>query len=395
MTSHIPTTTIPNLEKQVRLNLKRANGWQPIYVQGAPGLAKTHFWRNNAPEIIADELGCQPEEVGVILINPAVQDGVSIGGVTIPFATTEEEREILGDHKLITGFTLSPIVAMAKRMMASGKYKAVILLWDELAQARDSELKICIPSCDRSEGTIGVAGQLPDGVYVAATGNRSIDKSGAGRIFAMLRNRMVSFEMAFDLSSFLTFWGKQGWNPIMQAWMESADIPWDEAVPSEDRPFCTPRSMEHAGEILDTYMADVDFGAVTEQDNGDVMFVPSWVRDMIAGVVGKEAATSLVRFISKMDCPSPSEIFNDPQGADMPDGMGSQMFACNRALANAENADQAEAAFAYILRALPELRITLGAKVLNLMTENRWTNTSDETNAFIVKYSDMFPILRG
>ena len=70
MTSHIPTTTIPNLEKQVRLNLKRANGWQPIYVQGAPGLAKTHFWRNNAPEIIADELGCRPEAVGVLLVDP-------------------------------------------------------------------------------------------------------------------------------------------------------------------------------------------------------------------------------------------------------------------------------------------------------------------------------------
>ena len=394
MTSHIPTTTIPNLEKQVRLNLKRANGWQPMYVQGAPGLAKTYFWKNNAPEVIANELGCKPEEVGVILINPAIQDGVAIGGVTVPFATTEEEREILGDYKLMTGFTLSPVVAAAKRMLALPQYTAVILLWDELPQARDAEQRVTINSQDRSEHSIN--GQdLPKNVFVAATGNRSIDKSGAGRIFAMLRNRVISSEMIFNLASLLKHWDKMGWNPVVREWLEAADIPWDHAVPSEDRPFCTPRSVEHAGEILDTYMAEAEFGSATENDGGDVMFVPAWVRDMIAGVIGIEAATSLVRFISKMDCPSPSEIFSDPQGTSMPDGMGSQMFACNRALANAETADQAEAAFAYILRALPELRITLGAKVLNLMTENRWTNTSDETNAFIVKYSDMFPILRG
>ena len=154
--------TIAELNFIARTNLA-AGQWQPIILLGAPGAAKTMWFTHELPKIYAEAMGCSPDDIGIVIERPARRDAAEIAGVALPAKDAE--------GNFCTQFTKSPLLAQVEAMLASGK-KYVILLWDEIAAAKDPEQKVARDSFDPNEHSIG-GRKLPLNCIVGGTGNRA------------------------------------------------------------------------------------------------------------------------------------------------------------------------------------------------------------------------------
>ena len=192
--------------------------------------------------------------------------------------------------------------------------------------------------------------------------------------------------MAFDVEGWAG-WAKQNdVNPLAVdcavAYAEEGFFA--DCVPTEDGPFCTPRSLVRAAQHLTAFTESGAFDGVT---------VPSFVESLIASNIGAKSAGTLVRHIAMADkVPTADEILADPTGANVPDATGYQLLAANRAINSAHDSGTGEAALAYVVRLRPDLQVSLGSKLLRASARNGWTLTSDVAVAFIQKFHDLLPL---
>ena len=371
--SHVKTT-IAELQQIVPLVLASGNK-QPIGLIGPVGVGKTQYFKGWFRDMYAEHVGLASDQIGFIQERVANRDSAEIAGVALPSKDA--------DGNLRTTFTVAPLVT---KIRDTGKEYGIVLI-DELMQATADVQKVLADLLDPAERTVG-GWAIPDGWIVCFTGNRTSDKSGASRMLSHLLNRCVVFEMAFDVNGWAGWAEQNDVNPLaIDCAMAYADEGFfADCVPTEDGPFCTPRSLVRAAQHLTAF---------TESDAFDGVTVPSFVESLIASNIGAKSAGTLVRHIAMADqVPTADEILADPAGANVPDATGYQLLAANRAINSAHDDDTGEAALLYVVRLRPDLQVSLGSKLLRASARNGWTLTSDVAVAFIHKFHDLLPLAK-
>ena len=369
--AHIQTT-IAEFQKIVPLILASGNQ-QPVGLIGPVGVGKTQYFKGWFRDLYAEHVGVSADDLGFVHTRVANRDSAEIAGVALPSKDA--------DGNLRTTFTVAPLVTEIRETL---KPYGIILI-DELPQATADVQKVLADLLDPAERTIG-GHPIPDGWIVCFTGNRTSDKSGATRMLSHLLNRCAVFELQFDVKGWADWAADNGVNPLaIDCAMAYADDGFfADCVPTEDGPFCTPRSLVRAAQHLTAFADSADF---------DGMTIPSYVESLLAANIGDRAAGMLSRHIAMADqVPTARDIFADPTGANVPDATGYQLLAANRAINAAHNADTGEAALAYVTRLRPDLQVSLGSKLLRTSARQGWVLTSSVAVAFIQKFHDLLPL---
>jgi len=369
--AHIQTT-IAQLQQIVPLVLN-APDKQPIGLIGSVGIAKTQSFKGWFRDMYAEHVGVSADQLGFIQERVANRDSAEIAGVALP------SKDANGD--IITQFTKPPLITKIEQT----KCEYGIILFDELMQATADVQKVLADVLDPAERTLA-GWAIPDGWIVCFTGNRTADKSGASRMLSHLLNRCAVFELQFDIKGWASWAEQNDVNPLaIDCAMAYADDGFfADCVPTEDGPFCTPRSLVRAAQHLTAFTESAEFDGID---------LPSYVESLLAANIGDRAAGMLSRHIAMADqVPTARDIFADPTGANVPDATGYQLLAANRAINAAHDADTGEAALAYVVRLRPDLQVSLGSKLLRASARNGWVLTSDVAVAFIQKFHDLLPL---
>ncbi len=369
--AHIQTT-IAQLQQIVPLVLN-APDKQPIGLIGSVGIAKTQSFKGWFRDMYAEHVGVSADQLGFIQERVANRDSAEIAGVALP------SKDANGD--IITQFTKPPLITKIEQT----KCEYGIILFDELMQATADVQKVLADVLDPAERTLA-GWAIPDGWIVCFTGNRTADKSGASRMLSHLLNRCAVFELQFDIKGWASWAEQNDVNPLaIDCAMAYADDGFfADCVPTEDGPFCTPRSLVRAAQHLTAFTDSAEFDGID---------LPSYVESLLAANIGDRAAGMLSRHIAMADqVPTARDIFADPTGANVPDATGYQLLAANRAINAAHDADTGEAALAYVVRLRPDLQVSLGSKLLRASARNGWVLTSDVAVAFIQKFHDLLPL---
>ena len=369
--AHIKTT-IAQFQRIAPLVLASGNR-QPMGLIGPVGVGKTQYFKGWFREMYAEHVGVSVDQLGFIHERVANRDSAEIAGVALPSKDA--------DGNLRTTFTVAPLIT---KIRDTGKEYGIILI-DELMQASADVQKVLADLLDPAERTVG-GWPIPDGWIVCFTGNRTSDKSGATRMLSHLLNRCAVFELQFDVKGWADWAADNGVNPLAIdcALAYADDGFFADCVPTEDGPFCTPRSLVRAAEHLTAFMDSAEF---------DGVYIPSYVESLLAANIGDRAAGMLTRHIAMADqVPSAIDIFADPTGVNVPDSTGYQLLGANRAINAAHDADTGEAALAYVTRLRPDLQVSLGSKLLRASARNGWVLTSSVAVAFIQKFHDLLPL---
>ena len=372
--AHIKTT-IAQFQKIVPLVLASGNQ-QPVGLIGPVGVGKTQYFKGWFRDLYAEHVGVSSDDLGFIQERVANRDSAEIAGVALP------SKDANGD--IITQFTKPPLIT---KIRDTGKQYGIIL-FDELMQAPADVQKVLADVLDPAERTLA-GWAIPDGWIVCFTGNRTSDKSGATRMLSHLLNRCAVFELQFDVKGWADWAADNGVNPLaIDCAMAYADEDFfADCVPTEDGPFCTPRSLVRAAQHLTAFTDSPEFDGID---------VPYHVGALLAANIGERAAGMLTRHIAMADLvPTAREIFADPTGVSVPDATGYQLLAANRAINAASDADTGEAALAYIVRLRPDLQVSLGSKLLRASARNGWVLTSSVAVAFIQKFHDLLPLAQN
>ena len=369
--AHIKTT-ISQFQKIVPLVLVSGNQ-QPVGLIGPVGVGKTQYFKGWFRDLYAEHVGVSADQLGFIHERVANRDSAEIAGVALP------SKDSNGD--IITQFTKPPLIT---KIQQTGREHGIIL-FDELMQAPADVQKVLADVLDPAERTLA-GWAIPDGWIVCFTGNRTSDKSGATRMLSHLLNRCAVFELQFDVKGWADWAADNGVNPLaIDCAMAYADEDFfADCVPTEDGPFCTPRSLVRAAQHLTAFTDSAEFDGID---------IPYYVGALLAANIGERAAGMLTRHIAMADqVPTAAEIFADPTGVNVPDATGYQLLAANRAINCASDADTGEAALAYITRLRPDLQVSLGSKLLRASARNGWVLTSSVAVAFIQKFHDLLPL---
>lgn len=371
----------------------------PVGLIGPVGVGKTQYFKGPFRDLYAEHVGVSVDQLGFIQERVANRDSAEIAGVALPSKDA--------DGNIITQFTKPPLITKIEQ---TGRDYGIIL-FDELLQAGTDVQKVLADVLDPAERTLA-GWAIPDGWIVCFTGNRTNDKSGATRLLSHLLNRGAVFELTFEVKGWADWAEANGVNPLAvgcaMAYQskETSTKFFADCVPTEDGPFCTPRSLVRAAQHLTVFM---DSDAFTGNQTHDALLdpespergtqrsmIPSYVEALIAASIGATAARTLCQYIDMAgDVPTAEEIFADPAGANVPDDTGFQLIAANRAINAAHDADTGEAALAYIVRLRPDLQVSLGSKLLRTSARNGWVLTSSVAVAFIQKFHDLLPLAQN
>jgi|TARA_R100000482_G_scaffold29342_1_gene9281 hypothetical protein len=372
---------------------------QPLGLIGAVGIAKTTSIKTWFRDAYAEHRGVSPDEVKIVHERVANRDAAEIAGVALPCKIPETDAagapvlDANGNPRMIMGtqFTKPPVLLTIERHVADG-YKYGILLLDELMQAGQDVQKVLSDVLDPDERTIA-SHPLPEGWIVAFTGNRARDKSGATRLLSMLTNRALVGELNFDVTQWSQWAIGAGVNQAaIDAAVQHTDADtglgfFHDSVPSQDGPFCTPRSLERCARHLDAYMSSDKF-------NGEI---PESIRKLLGMNVGTSAAEVIADHVEMMvgQVPSAAEIFANPETASVPDQMSYQYVACQGAINQCDTPERGDQVLIYLERCRADLKIQMAMALSTRARKQNWHMTSPIATTFIAKYPDLFALARG
>lgn len=256
----------------VQSTLEKSPG-QPLLLLGAPGTAKTSLCLD-----AANRLGL-PED-RVLLIRPSLRDPV----------------DLLGCPQIEAGLSsFAPPADLHRFRAGTGPG---LIIWDELPQAVPMmQNAIAGALLDKVLGNL----RLDPAVAQIATGNRTQDKAGAGRVMTQLGNRVKVLHIEAHLDDWCVWAVTHGVDPLLIAFLRlRPDLLHDFSPDRVTNP--TPRSWEMVSASCD----------------------PSAPRDLfmwdVAGLVGEGAAAEYVGFRDMAaHMPNPDAILLNPKTAEVPE----------------------------------------------------------------------------
>lgn len=196
------------------------------------------------------------------------------------------------------------------------EYDGGIIFIDEVDKA-DTDVK-------KQLGEMAYSGRLgshilPPGWVVWMAGNRQSDRSGSTKELDHLINRRGQIEIEDDLVGLEQWMIKQEIHPaIISFAVQNSHIVFPDGAPEKQGPFCTPRSLVAAGEVL-----------VTMGGKGGALPVDDDAVETAAAFIGQAAAAQLFATIRlDTELPPLDTIINSPGTAKLPGAPDAQMLVC-------------------------------------------------------------------
>ncbi len=305
----------------IKNNLRRAiqkRIYLSTLIVSGPGLGKSSIVEQAAAEMEA-ELGeavmCKPFHLTTV-------EPPDVRGFGLPDKDADGNR--------IMSFTLPPW-SVKKNEPQYG-----ILFLDELGQASHDVQK---PAAElllhRRVGHY----QLPPGWIVVAASNRESDRSGVQRELAFITNRRMVINIEPNLDAWVNWAEKAGVHPLAIAFARTKPgTVFADKVPEKPGPFCTPRSLVMASELI----GEEDMATFTE---------------CACGLMGEGAAGEFVAFLRVAEqLPKFEEIVKDPKGTPVPTRPDAS-YAAMQMIAHRVDEKTAVAAFQYLSRMSKEFQV--------------------------------------
>ena len=305
-----------------------------VHLLSAPGIGKSETVRAIAED---NDMACVEFHLTSV-------DSPDLRGFMIPVKETVDDKLVLHSR-----FTQSPII---EAVAATGRAKGILFL-DERAQASLDVQKACAPLI--LDGCIGES-KLPEGWVVWSASNRSKDRAGVNNEPMHLINREVRFEIEPDVEA-LTAWSHA--HSIHHLFIGffnfKTQLVFSDTVPTEAKPFCTPRSLVRLHDFLMKYTG----GNITANLGDDML-----VTKVAAGYIGRGAASELLNFFRvESELPTIAEIIADPEGVKVPK-KPDVCFACVQMLAGHVNENNVEQIFTFMQRLPKEFQAATVKAVL-------------------------------
>ena len=350
-------------------------------VSGRAGQGKTYLMTHGLRQCWADANNVSVDEVGLLIYRTADREAAEFAGLMMPAKNPET-----GDLETIS---IKPdLIRKLDELRAQG-FKYIVLVLDEVLQASQDVQKTLSSVLDSSENTLG-GHSLGEGIYVAGTGNRQADKSGARPALGMLRNRIASFELEGYNDNTVGQWSRDYAEPngllgpvIDVAKLHAADGFFDD-LPPADGAFCSFRTLTRASALISTYIertSEIKISGVMEQ--------------LVASIIGNRAAKVLTaHFDCDGEVPTAAEILANPEMALLPSDTGYQLLAGTLALEIATDSVAADAAITYITRLRGDLQVQLGVRLLSKSEKLGFILISTVATQFIQRHPDLIALAR-
>lgn len=334
-----------------------------ICLIGAPGTAKTYTATHQMRDLWAARHGCAVEECAVLVYRCAGNDPAEFIGMGIP-----QKEELIERYKgQVTTRKAVPDMLVEIERARMGFYdpatglkstqqgkpaKCVIVVLDELLQASAAIQTTLSSFVYRAENTLGGFDAGPN-ICVVMTGNRSADKSGAGKMLAHLRDRAICYELlgykdqnnkanTDVINSYMDHAKAIHMHPLLIQYVNDnlETAPWDDVM-ENDRSHMTFRSFTGAAQTIAAYF-----------EAKNTLTLSETMTKGIAAIIGTKGAASVRDFLANVadGVPTMEAIITDPLTCPVPAGMGAQVAAGSVAIMAVEDTATAEAALAYVTR---------------------------------------------
>jgi len=282
-----------------------------VMLRSGPGRGKTTTIEACAAKIAAD-LG---KDIGIVTVSgPNLQPGDTVG-----FGVPKHNDD--GSSDMV--FT-RPFFWRTDDGRLLDDYDGGIIFIDE-EDKMDVDLKKVV-------GEMALSGRcgphrLPPGWVVWMAGNRAGDRSGSTKALDHLINRRFEFEVTDDLAGWEEWAHKNSVHHSIVAFaVQNPHIVFPDGPPDRQGPFCTPRSLVAAGELL-----------VTLGGNSGKLPTDDTAVEVTAGAIGQAAAAQLFATIRLEDeLPDIQSIINNPGAAKLPGAPDAQMLVAYKLAALAD-----------------------------------------------------------
>jgi hypothetical protein len=296
-----------NLDTFARLSPAIYLSGKSVYLRSAPGRGKTTVIEEAVPAI-GKKLG---KNLGIVTVSgPNLTPGDTIG-FGVP---KHSEHNGIPVSEMV--FTL-PFFWRTLEGKMLDEYDGGVIFIDE-ADKMDVDIKKVMGEMALS-GRCG-SHRLPPGWVVWMAGNRKEDRSGATKELDHLINRRGEIDITDDVMGWEKWALTHGINPSIIAFaMGNPHIVFDSKVPEKQGPFCTPRSIVSAGELLGYLPGNNSKGLDTSPE----------AVELAAGFIGEAAAGQLFATLRlEAELPDIATILSSPMVAKLPSKPDAQMLVC-------------------------------------------------------------------
>lgn len=285
-----------------------------IYLKSAPGRGKTTSVIDAIPNIAA----ATGKNIGLVMISGPLLTPADAVGYLVPVKKD--------DGRVESQYT-DPFWWRTVEGLRLEDYDGGVIFVDE-ADKMDVDVKKVI-------GEMALSGRcgphvIPNGWVVWMAGNRSQDRSGSTKELDHLINRRGEIDITDDLEGWKQWAFKKNVHYTIVGFAESnPHIVFPESLPDRQGPFCTPRSLVAAGEMLVTMAGNPSAPLPTDDTAVEVA----------AAFIGQAAAAQLFATIRlDSELPKIETIINTPAQAKLPSAPDAQMLVCYKLASLAENA---------------------------------------------------------
>lgn len=278
-----------------------------VYLRSGPGRGKTSEVNLAVPRIAA----ALSKNLGFVAMQGPLLSPTDIVGYLIPRQVDATATHPARAESLYT----DPFWFVTSEGKRLDEYDGGVIFIDEMDKA-DIDVKKVV-------GEMALSGRcgphiLPPGWVVWMAGNRQSDRSGSTKELDHLINRRFEIDVEDDLAGWEIWAIKHGVHPaIISFAVQNSHIVFPGGPPERQGPFCTPRSLVAAGEMLATLGGN---GSLPVDDDAV---------EVAAAAIGQAAAAQLFATIRlDTELPPLDTIINSPGTARLPSAPDAQMLVC-------------------------------------------------------------------
>ena len=210
-------------------------------------------------------------------------------------------------------------------------YPRGILFLDEFGQG-EADVK-------RASAELLLNGQLgpwklPPGWSVVAASNRANDRSGVTKSFDFVINRRLEIHIKDDFEAWENWALAHGVDPLILAFAHNnIAIVFADGVPEKQGPWCTPRSLVMAADLLNAFREKNEDGTLGPFPTSDI------AKKICAGMIGDGATAQMFATIMlAANMPKFEDILSNPETVFIPDAPDARMLVTYQLAERAKDA---------------------------------------------------------
>jgi hypothetical protein len=318
-----------------------------------PGLGKS----DSIDQAVADYNKAEgPGTWGISTVMLATYTPPDLLGYLMPGKQVVTNADGSSSEMRVSEFTMPPwMMSDEGRPMIS--YPRGIVFFDEWDKAD--------PDVKRAAAEIllkGRAGKwrLPrDRFAVVTASNRAQDRSGSTKEYDFVINRRAEVHIQPDIASWEDWAVRNSIVPLFVTFAKKhPGIVFEGKVPDVQGPFCTPRTLVMASNLLQGKFDSK--GALPLDDERQ----EAMMTEMLTGLIGAPAANQLLTWCKlKTDVPDFDDIVKNPLGTEIPGKPDAKMLVAYEC-AHRCTQENSGAVIDYALRLPKEFQITFGAAAI-------------------------------